>query len=39
MIGTTWLQIHQHSHLSLAEWLDVASEKRLQDIRVRQPTS
>jgi hypothetical protein len=38
-IGTTWPQIHPHSHLLLAEWLDAAADKGPQEVHARQPTS
>jgi hypothetical protein len=33
-VMTTWPQIHTHSHFSLMEWLNVASEKGLQEVHV-----
>jgi hypothetical protein len=38
MIGTTWPRIHPHSHLSLAEWLDVTADKGSLEVRAHQPT-
>jgi hypothetical protein len=39
MIGTTWPQIHPHSHFSLMEWLNVAADKGPQEVHTRQPSS
>jgi hypothetical protein len=38
MIGTTWPWIYPQSYLLLAELLDTAVDKGLQEVRAHQPT-
>jgi hypothetical protein len=38
-IGTTWTQIHPHSHSSLMEWLNTTADKGPQEVYAHQPSS
>jgi hypothetical protein len=38
-IGTAWPRIHPHDHLPSVEWLDAVTDKGLQEVHARQPSS